>query len=108
VRIFLFLFFILTEVTTNLYAGIASGPAIHDRNVIPLSRPLTELKTDSPTQVVDPITGLGLEWEALPNTKFNMLWAHKLGNNPGRRTDNSDFDRTSIKDLIRFGFTQQF
>jgi len=37
-----------------------------------------------------------------------MLWAHKLGNNPGRRTDNSDFDKTNIKDLIRFGFTQQF
>jgi hemolysin activation/secretion protein len=53
-------------------------------------------------------TGLGLEWEALANTKFNILWAHKLGNNPGRRTDNSDFDRTNIKDLIRFGFTQQF
>jgi hemolysin activation/secretion protein len=53
-------------------------------------------------------TGLGLEWEAMPNTKFNMLWAHKLGNNPGRRTDDSDFDRTSIKDLIRLGFSQQF
>ena len=57
-KFLIFLFFILNQITSKLYAGIASGPAIHDRNVIPLPRPLTELKTDSPTQVVDPITGI--------------------------------------------------
>ena len=53
-------------------------------------------------------TGLGMEWEALPNTKFNMLWAHKLGINHGRRTDGTNFDRTNTTDMLRFGFTQQF
>ena len=71
------------------------------------SLPIGGFKTNKNTYNLKD-TGLGLEWEAMPNTKFNMLWAHKLGNNPGRRTDNSDFDRTSTKDLIRFGFTQQF
>jgi len=53
-------------------------------------------------------TGLGLEWEAMPRTKLNMLWAHKLGINHGRRTDGTNFDRTNTKDMLRFGFTQQF
>ena len=53
-------------------------------------------------------TGLGMEWEALPNTKFNMLWAHKLGINHGRRTDGTNFDKTNTTDMLRFGFTQQF
>ena len=53
-------------------------------------------------------TGLGLEFEAMPNTKFNMLWAHKLGTNHGRRSDGTNFDRTNTTDMLRFGFTQQF
>lgn len=53
-------------------------------------------------------TGLGLEWEAMPNTKFNMLWAHKLGTNHGRRSDGTNFDRTNTTDMLRFSFTQQF
>ena len=52
--------------------------------------------------------GLGLEFEAMPNTKFNMLWAHKLGTNHGRRSDGTNFDRTNTTDMLRFGFTQQF
>jgi hemolysin activation/secretion protein len=52
--------------------------------------------------------GLGMEWEVMSNTKVNMLWAHKLGNNHGRRTDGTNFDRTNTTDMLRFGFTQQF
>lgn len=52
--------------------------------------------------------GLGLEWELMPNTKVNMLWAHKLGINHGRRSDGTNFDRTNTTDMFRFGFTQQF
>ena len=37
----------LSFTINNLYAGIGSGPAIHDRNVIPLPRPTTELKSDA-------------------------------------------------------------
>ncbi|MEY4147955.1 MAG: hypothetical protein RL652_385, partial [Pseudomonadota bacterium] len=33
-----------SQITNLLYAGIASGPAVHDRNVIPLPRPTTEPK----------------------------------------------------------------
>lgn len=53
-------------------------------------------------------TGLGMEWEVMSNTKVNMLWAHKLGNNHGRRTDGTNFDRTNTTDMLRFGFAQQF
>ena len=42
----------------NLYAGIGSGPAIHDRNVIPLPRPTTEPKSDPTQKTVSPITGI--------------------------------------------------
>ena len=52
--------------------------------------------------------GLGMEWEMMQGTKFNMLWAHKLGINHGRRTDGTNFDRTNTTDMLRFGFTQQF
>ena len=53
-------------------------------------------------------TGLGLEFDLASGTKVNMLWAHKLGNNHGRRIDNTNFDRTNTKDILRFSFTQQF
>jgi hemolysin activation/secretion protein len=53
-------------------------------------------------------TGLGAEWEILQGTKINMLWAHKLGINHGRRNDGTNFDRTNMNDMLRFGFTQQF
>lgn len=53
-------------------------------------------------------TGLGVEWEVMSNTKVNILWAHKLGTNHGRRSDGTNFDRTNTTDMLRFGFTQQF
>jgi len=53
-------------------------------------------------------TGLGMEWEMMRGTKFNMLWAHKLGINHGRRSDGTNFDRTNTTDMLRFAFTQQF
>ena len=53
-------------------------------------------------------TGLGVEWEAIPGTKLSMLWAHKLGINHGRRSDDTNFDKTNTTDMLRFGFTQQF
>ena len=53
-------------------------------------------------------SGLGMEWEMMQGTKFNMLWAHKLGINHGRRADGTNFDRTNTTDMLRFGFTQQF
>ena len=53
-------------------------------------------------------TGLGMEWEVMSNTKVNMLWAHKLGTNHGRRSDGTNFDKTNTTDMLRFGFTQQF
>ena len=53
-------------------------------------------------------TGLGIEWEVIQGTKFNMLWAHKLGTNHGRRSDDTNFDKTNTTDMLRFGFTQQF
>jgi hemolysin activation/secretion protein len=53
-------------------------------------------------------TGLGVEWGMLQDTKINILWAHKLGNNHGRRNDGTNFDRTNMNDMLRFGFTQQF
>ena len=52
--------------------------------------------------------GLGIEWEVMQGTKFNMLWAHKLGTNHGRRSDDTNFDKTNTTDMLRFGFTQQF
>ena len=52
--------------------------------------------------------GLGMEWEAMQGTKFNILWAHKLGINHGRRSDGTNFDRTNTTDMLRFSFTQQF
>ena len=52
--------------------------------------------------------GLGIEWEVIQGTKFNMLWAHKLGANHGRRSDGTNFDKTNTTDMLRFGFTQQF
>ena len=53
-------------------------------------------------------TGLGMEWEVLQNTKLNLLWAHKLGTNHGRRSDGTNFDKTNTTDMLRFGFVQQF
>jgi hemolysin activation/secretion protein len=53
-------------------------------------------------------TGLGAEWGMIQGTKINILWAHKLGNNHGRRNDGTNFDRTNMNDMLRFGFTQQF
>ena len=53
-------------------------------------------------------TGLGMEWEVMSNTKVNMLWAHKLGTNHGRRTDGTNFDRTNTRDILRFSFSKQF
>ena len=50
----------------------------------------------------------GIEWEVIQGTKFNMLWAHKLGTNHGRRSDDTNFDKTNTTDMLRFGFTQQF
>jgi hypothetical protein len=44
----------------------------------------------------------------IQGTKINILWAHKLGNNHGRRNDGTNFDRTNMNDMLRFGFTQQF
>ena len=53
-------------------------------------------------------TGLGMEWEVFQNTKLNLLWAHKLGTNHGRRSDGTNFDKTNTTDMLRFGFVQQF
>jgi hemolysin activation/secretion protein len=53
-------------------------------------------------------TGLGAEWEVFQGTKINMLWAHKLGINHGRRNDGTNFDRTNMNDMLRFGFVQEF
>lgn len=52
--------------------------------------------------------GIGMELEVMQGTKFNMLWAHKLGSNHGRRSDDTNFDKTNTTDMLRFGFTQQF
>ena len=57
-RFLVILFFVLIQAITNLYAGIGSGPAIHDRNVIPLLRPLTEPKVDTVPKPINPITGI--------------------------------------------------
>jgi hemolysin activation/secretion protein len=53
-------------------------------------------------------TGLGMEFEVMKGTKLNMLLAHKLGTNHGRRSDGTNFDKTNTTDMLRFGFTQQF
>ncbi len=52
--------------------------------------------------------GIGMELEVMQGTKFNILWAHKLGSNHGRRSDGTNFDKTNTTDMLRFGFTQQF
>jgi len=52
--------------------------------------------------------GLGMELEVMKGAKFNMLWAHKLVTNHGRRSDGTNFDKTNTTDMLRFGFTQQF
>jgi hemolysin activation/secretion protein len=52
--------------------------------------------------------GLGMELEIMRGSKLNMLWAHKLGTNHGRRSDGTNFDKTNTTDMLRFGFTQQF
>ena len=47
-----------SQITNLLYAGIGSGPAVHDRNVIPLPRPTTEPKEKSVSSPINPITGI--------------------------------------------------
>ena len=48
----------LSQIISSLYAGIGSGPAIHDRNVISLPRPTTEPKENKADKPLNPITGI--------------------------------------------------
>ncbi|MEY3434656.1 MAG: hypothetical protein RLZZ195_126, partial [Pseudomonadota bacterium] len=56
---FLILFFFILFnlfIYNSSYAGIGAGPAIHDRNVIPLLKPQIQ-PSDKKIKKLDPITG---------------------------------------------------
>jgi hypothetical protein len=57
-RFLILVFIFLSQINSFLYAGIGSGPAIHDRNVIPLPRPTTEPKENTSVKPLNPITGI--------------------------------------------------
>ena len=57
---FLFLLFIIlfkVFIFNSAYAGLGAGPAIHDRNVVPLIKPQTQPSEKKIIRSLDPITG---------------------------------------------------
>ena len=57
---FLFLLFITlfkVFILNSAYAGLGAGPAIHDRNVVPLIKPQTQPSEKKIIRSLDPITG---------------------------------------------------
>jgi len=55
--VFIFLTLILVFFIDNAHAGLGAGPAVHDRNIIPLAKPQTNLLDNKALKNVNPVYG---------------------------------------------------